>query len=95
LKEETRVIRYREFLRANTPAMGIKRKKLRIGKKIPLSSTNQTTAFINKVELYDKYQLYCVDYFNICLYISGKHIKTHYYSDSQSGQALPYALNTY
>jgi len=46
------------------------------------------------VELYDKYQLYCVDYFNICLYISGKHIKTHYYSDSQSGQALSYALNT-
>jgi hypothetical protein len=63
--------------------------------KIPLSSTNQKTAFIYKVELYDKYQLYCVDYFNICLYISGKHIKTHYYSDSQSGQALAYVLNIY
>jgi hypothetical protein len=31
--------------------MGIKRKKLRIGKKIPLASTNQKTTFIYKVEL--------------------------------------------
>jgi hypothetical protein len=42
---------YREFPRANTSSMGIKRKKLRIGKKIPLASTNQKTTFIYKVEL--------------------------------------------
>ena len=40
-----------EFPRTYTPPMGKKRKKLRIGKEIPLKSTNQTTAFLYKMKL--------------------------------------------
>jgi hypothetical protein len=43
-----------KFPRTNTPLMGEKRKKLRIGKNIPLLSTNQKAAFIYKVELYTR-----------------------------------------
>jgi hypothetical protein len=51
--------RYTKFPSTNTPAMSIKRKKLRIGKKkIPLLSTNQKTAFIYKVELTLKTYIY-------------------------------------
>ena len=50
----SRVFAYTEFPRTNTPLMGEKWKKLRIGKNIPLLSTNQKTAFIYKVELYTR-----------------------------------------
>ena len=45
------VPRYAEFPWTNTPAMGKRRKKLSIGKQIPLLSTNQKTTFTYKVKL--------------------------------------------
>jgi hypothetical protein len=40
------ILRYTELPWTNTPPMGKSEKKLRIGKKIPLLSTNQNTTFI-------------------------------------------------